>query len=99
MSLKIYTITVDGDDNGNVIAQPFTIEVIQLMHVSEMVGEEIIEMTKVQVCTKNGTMMCGNTDIPDSNTYDLQQMSSSSNAVLANTIEVALEAAYPGNWS
>ena len=99
MSLKIYTITVDGDDNGNIIAQPFTIEVIQTMSYSETVNEELTEFTKVQVCTKNGTGMCGNTDIPDSNTYDLQTASKSRTAVLAATIEVDLEAAYPGAWS
>lgn len=95
MSLKTYTITVDGDDNGNVIAQPFTIDVHQIASLDE--GES--SFTQVRVCTKNAIGMCQNSDIPDSNNYALQSMASSSNAVLAATIEVDLEAAYPGAWS
>ena len=88
-------MTENGNDNGNIIAQPFTIEVVQVSHISE--GET--EMTQVRVCTKNAVGMCGNDAIPDTNNYELQGMASSTNAVLAATIEADLEAAYPGNWS
>ena len=95
MSLKTYTITVDGDDNGNVIAAPFTIDVHQVLSIDE--GET--SLTQVRVCTKNATMMCGNSDIPDLNNYELVADTLTRIAVLAATIEVDLEAAYPGAWS
>ena len=95
MSLKTYTITMDGNDNGNVITQPFTIEVAQISSLSE--GES--SLTQVRVCTKNANGQCGNSDIADTKNYALQSMSSSANAVLSNTIEADLEAAYPGKWS
>ena len=95
MSLKTYTITMDGNDNGNVIAQPFTIEVAQVSSLDE--GDS--SFTQVRVCTKNANGQCGNSDIADTKNYDLQPMSSSMNAALSNTIEQDLEAAYPGKWS
>ena len=95
MSLKIYTITTNGDDNGNVIAQPFTIEVAEVSHLSE--GET--SRTQIRVCTKNAAGICSNDAIPDVNNYDLQGTSLSTNAVLTSTFEVDLEAAYPGSWS
>ena len=100
MSLKIYTVTVDGNDNRNVIAQPFTIEVHQVGSVSEGSGETLSEFTQVRVCTKNAVGMCNNSDIPDSNNYELQTASKSRTAMLTATIEVDLDAVYgSGNWN
>ena len=96
MSLKTYTITQNGSSNGNVIAQPFTINV----HKIEQIDANGLLATRVSVCTKNGSGdVCENDDIASSKNYDLQSMGSSKNNDLVNTLEVDLEAAYPGKWS
>lgn len=94
--MKTYTITQNGNSNGNVIAQPFIIEV----HKIEYIDANGVSTTRISTCTKNGSdVPCHNDDIASSKDYDLQGMSSSKNADLAATLEVDLEAAYPGNWS
>ena len=96
MSLKTYTITQNGSSNGNVIAQPFTIEVCKI----EQINVNGVEATRVSTCTKNGNGdICDNDDIPAYKDYDLQPMTSSKNNDLVNTLEADLNSAYPGSWS
>jgi len=106
MPNKVYTITENGSSNGNVISQPFTIEVHQISYVSD--GQldaegNPIEYMAVSACTKNGAgECCANDDISDYNHFEtLPGMGSSKNADLAsaNNFESLLEAAYPGKWS
>ena len=97
MSLKTYTINVAGDDNGNVIAAPFTIEVLQITDYSE----EGNSFTQIWSCTKNGSSAaCGNSDIPEKQNYELQGEGVTRAAALTATIEADLDAAYGvGNWT
>lgn len=98
--LKEYTINVPGLDNGNVIPSGFKIKVIQITHSNEG-GDAILEpSTFIQTCTENESGMCGNDQFPTRKNYPIQSMSSSSNAVLAATIENDLDSIYgEGNWS
>lgn len=106
MALKTYTVTVNGASNGNVISQPFTIELHQLSYVSDGTldaeGNPITYMA-VSSCTKNGGGNdCANDDIANYNQFALPAMTSSKNADLAATdsFEDLLDAAYGvGNWS
>jgi hypothetical protein len=103
--LAKYTVTQNGLSNGNVIAQPFSIEVHAMMYRSEEVpddeGNPVVESDlTIVVCTKNGANnACDNDNIPNSNLYDLPLMSASKNSDLTATIEVDLTAAYGANWS
>ncbi len=93
--MKTYTITTDGTSNSNVIAQPFTIEVTQMVYNDNQFAQSLT----VGVITKNGAdVECCNDDIPQSNTYDLPAMTSSKNSDLSD-FEALLEEKYPGNWS
>ena len=90
--LASYTITQNGTSNGNIISQPFTIEVHNMYYRSDRLD--------VLSCTKNGSdVACVNDDIADALSFDLPAMSSSKNADLTATFETALTAAYGGNWS
>lgn len=94
--MKTYTITQNGSSNGNIISQPFTIEVHSMIYRDS----EDAQRLDISVCTKNGSdVPCNNDDIPNVTSYDLPIMSSSKNADLTATIEVLLEEKYPGKWS
>jgi len=91
-----YTITQNGVSNGNVIAQPFTIEVHNMYYRDSPDNSRL----DILSCTKNGTGdACKNDDIADSLSFDLPAMGSSKNADLTATFETALTAAYGANWS
>lgn len=93
--LKTYTITQNGSSNGNVIAQPFTIELHKICYVDK----DGVSRMEVHSCTKNGSSEeCANDDIASFKGYALPGMGSSKNADLSG-FEADLEAAYPGNWS
>ncbi len=93
--LASYTITQNGSSNGNVIAQPFIIEVQNLYYRG---GDN--NRLDVVSCTKNGSdVACANDDISNSLSFDLPIMSASKNADLTATFETALTAAYGANWS
>ena len=90
--IKEYTITTNGLSDGNVITQPFKIEVKMIQYHSDSFTLEL--------CTCNSIgKNCVNDDIKDILQFDLPPMSSSKNADLSSTLEVALQAAYPGAWS
>jgi hypothetical protein len=93
MSKKTYTVTVNGSSNGNVIAQPFTIEVDAMNYDSNTLI--------IKTCTKNGSDdVCANDNIASELDFSLPSMSTSKNNDLSNTIEPLLDAAYGvGNWS
>jgi hypothetical protein len=94
--MKTYTITTDGMSNGNVIAQPFTIKVEQMIYADNEYASKLI----VSLCTMNGSdCVCANDDIPSQNKFELPVMTSSKNSDLAATVEVLLQEVYPGNWS
>jgi hypothetical protein len=94
--MKTYTITTDGISNGNVIAQPFTIKVEQMLYTENQFQTALI----VSLCTMNGSdCVCANDDIPSQNKFELPVMTSSKNSDLAATVEVLLQEVYPGNWS
>jgi len=96
MSNTSYTITQNGSSNGNVIAQPFTIEIHSLLYITE----SNVEKLNIVSCTKNGSdEPCHNDDIDGSLNFELPGMGSSKNADLTATFETALTAAYGGNWS
>jgi len=93
--MKTYTITTDGTSNGNAIAQPFTIEVTQMIYNDNQFAQSLT----VGVITKNGSDVgCHNDAISNSNTFDLPAMSSSKDSDLSG-FEALLEEKYPGNWS
>jgi len=98
-SLKEYTITTNGNSNGNVIAAPFKIMINNINNSKN--GNPATDKMVVSVCTcNNAGTPCENDVFPTGiATYDLQSMASSDNAKLAATVELALEAAYPGAWS
>lgn len=93
MAHKTYTINVDGNSEGNVIASPFTINVEELQYLHD----NLVLITSTD--TGNGTP-CTNSDIAGRIEYDSPAMSSSKNADLTSTIEVDLDNVYgQGNWS
>lgn len=95
--LKTYTVTTNGDSDGNVIVQPFTIEILNMQYSSEGPEDKLI----VTTCTRNGSgNVCENSDIPHYNEFALPGMTSSKNTDLSNSIEGLLDTAYGnGNWS
>lgn len=103
--LAKYTVTQNGLSNGNVIVQPFTIEVHAMGYRSEEVldseGSPVVESdVSLAVCTKNGSdEACDNDDIPNRKTYAMPAMSATKDADLTATIEADLTAAYGANWS
>ena len=105
MALKTYTITTNGDSKGNVIQQPFTIEVHNMQYRDSGGGDTGLFLL---VCTMNGSgQTCANSDLEGqgygddgtTKTYALPAMDSSKIADLVATIEVDLTNAYGGNWS
>ena len=96
MSLKTYTITKNGISNGNIISQPFTIEVHEIRDLST----EDNSITIVNVCTKNGSEnACSNDEIKDFNHYELQGISKTNSKKLIDTFEIELTNVYGSNWS
>lgn len=93
--LATYTITQNGSSNGNVIAQPFTVEVTKLTYMEEPSSNLVV----YSCCKNQANEHCGNDDIAGVLVFDLPAMSSSKNADLTATFETALTAAYGGNWS
>jgi len=93
MAHKTYTINVDGNSEGNVIASPFTINVEELQYLHD----NLVLITS----TVNSTgVKCNNDDIAGRLEYDSPAMSSSKNADLTSTIEADLDSAYgQGNWA
>ena len=64
--MKTYTITTDGISNGNVIAQPFTIKVEQMLYTENQFQTALI----VSLCTRNGSdCVCANDDIPSQSKF------------------------------
>jgi hypothetical protein len=106
--LAKYTVTQNGSSEGNVIAQPFGIEIHRMDYGSvTRAGVDDdgnpIEITEegmsIVSCTKNGSdTPCDNDDIPQSKMYPLPAMGSSNNADLS-AFESDLTAAYGANWS
>jgi hypothetical protein len=94
--MKTYTITTDGSSNGNLIAQPFTIEVVGMNYIDENGISKLIVST---CCENQSGNHCVNDDVAAVLNYELPVMSSSKNADLAATLEVLLEQVYPGAWS
>jgi hypothetical protein len=94
MSLKTYTVNVNGNSNGNTITSPFTIE------VNRMEYDSVDNELRIHLCTKNGTQCCPNDDIDGVKTYAVPSMSSSKNLDLTNALEADLDTIYgSGNWS
>ena len=94
--IKSYTITTNGDDNGNVIAQPFTIEILSIQHYNDEGGEGTI----VTTCTKNASGVCGNSQIETREPFDRQANNLTTDQALTATIEAKLDTVYGnGNWS
>jgi hypothetical protein len=97
MSLKTYTINVDGKSGGNTISSPFTIDVVKMNYTKQ----DDLDSLEIQACTCNGDGdECINDDIPMVGTYDGQIITSSKQNDLSNTFENTLNEKYgPGNWS
>ena len=94
--LATYTITQNGLANGNVIAQPFTVEVTKMIYQDDDYKTQLV----ITSCCKNqADQHCGNDDIAEVLNFDLPAMGSSKNADLTATFEIALTTAYGGNWS
>lgn len=94
--IATYTITIDGSSSGNVIAQPFTVEVDKLTYMDNDTNSQLV----VYSCCKNqAAEECANDDIAKVLSFDLPVMTASKNADLTATFETALTAAYGANWS
>lgn len=94
--LANYTITIDGLSNGNVIAQPFSVEVTKMTYQNQGNNSQLV----VYSCCKNkADEHCENDAIAKVISYELPVMTSSKNADLTTTFEVALTEAYGSNWT
>lgn len=92
MAHATYTITVNGNSNGNVIVQPFTIEVLRMEYNEDAL---VVDSQTINGSGNN----CENDDILNRKGYAFPAMTSSKNTDLANSIEADLTAAYGANWS
>ena len=94
--IKEYEITVDGLSNGNAVAQPFNIKV----HAMQYDSNAGFSKLTVGTCTcKDDNNYFVNDEVANILTYELPAVSTSKNDDLVATLEVLLEAKYPGKWA